>query len=466
MRYFPFISRAPSFEDEDKSRAAALLHFILVSTSLANIAAILARPFLPAGQTLGPVSANIFIQLVLIALFFLMWKGQVRLAGFILTAFMWMLLSLGAYANSGILNPIFGAQTVVIVMAGLLIGEAAGLGFAVFSSAFGWWLVQLAETGKYPGEMGSITTQVTWMNDTTAFVLTGLMLFLSLRTIREARKQTAQHTRSRRYSDERYRALVENAPDTIFTLDQQHRISYLSRSTLAPVETLIGKAVYDFLHPDSRDAYRAAVSRVLELGSVEQIEVQNLRPGEQSSWYSVRFAPIREAGKVIEVTAISTDITNHKLADTALRSSEERYHHALDSLLEGAQIIGFDWRYLYVNDTVAGHGREAKERLLRSTMIEVYPGIENTPMFATLRTCMEERTAQQIENEFVYPDGSKAWFELSVQPVPEGIFILSLDVTERKRSEAALRESEARLRGRIESAMDAIITIDESQHLV
>ena len=118
MKYLSFIIHAPSFEDADKSRAAALLHFILVATSIANIVAILARPFLLAGQTLGPVSANIVILLAQIGLFILMWKGRVRLAGFLLTVFMWLILSLGAYANTGILNPVFGAQTVVIVMAG------------------------------------------------------------------------------------------------------------------------------------------------------------------------------------------------------------------------------------------------------------------------------------------------------------------------------------------------------------
>ena len=47
---------------------------------------------------------------------------------------------------------------------------------------------------------------------------------------------------------------------------------------------------------------------------------------------------------------------------------------------------------------------------------------------------MEERTTARIVNEFLYADGSKASFELSVQPVPEGLFILSLDVTERSKA--------------------------------
>ena len=44
-----------------------------------------------------------------------------------------------------------------------------------------------------------------------------------------------------------------------------------------------------------------------------------------------------------------------------------------------------------------------------------------------------------FENEFEYPDGSKAWFELSVQLVPEGIIVLSIDITEQRRVEEHVR---------------------------
>ncbi len=112
---------------------------------------------------------------------------------------------------------------------------------------------------------------------------------------------------------------------------------------------------------------------------------------------------------------------------------EERYQRLFDTLLEGCQLIGFDWRYLYVNNTAASHGHSTKDELVGYTMMERYPGIEQTPMFAILARCMQERTVENIENKFVYPDGTTAWFELRVRPVPDGIFILSVDITARKR---------------------------------
>ncbi|MFC1913654.1 ATP-binding protein [Chloroflexota bacterium] len=121
-------------------------------------------------------------------------------------------------------------------------------------------------------------------------------------------------------------------------------------------------------------------------------------------------------------------------SERELRDSERRYHYTLDNMLEGCQVIDFDWRYLYVNDAAARHGKQTEKALLGHTMMEMYPGIEDTAVFAELKRCMESRTSCHIENEFTFPDGNKGRFELSIIPVPEGISVLSIDITERKRS--------------------------------
>ena len=68
-------------------------------------------------------------------------------------------------------------------------------------------------------------------------------------------------------------------------------------------------------------------------------------------------------------------------------------------------------------------------------MMACFPGIENTPMFKKLEHCMATRTHALLLNEFTFPDNSIGWFELRIEPVPEGLFILSMDVTERRRAE-------------------------------
>jgi PAS domain S-box-containing protein len=131
----------------------------------------------------------------------------------------------------------------------------------------------------------------------------------------------------------------------------------------------------------------------------------------------------------------------HKQAEDALRVSEKRYRTTLDGMLEGCQIIDSEWRYVYLNDAAIRHSRRAREDLLGRTMMEAYPGIEDTEMFAQLRCCIQDRTSHRMENEFTYAGGNKGWFELSIEPVPEGALVLSQDITERKRVEVKLQTS-------------------------
>ncbi len=132
---------------------------------------------------------------------------------------------------------------------------------------------------------------------------------------------------------------------------------------------------------------------------------------------------------------LTREIIERRKAETEIVNQEKRYRDTLENMLEGCQIIDFDWKYIYVNSGAGRHGRMTQNAPIGRTMMEVYPGIENTPLFARLKRCMQERTPYRMENEFVFPDGSRAWFELSIQPVPEGIFILSLDISERKQAE-------------------------------
>jgi len=57
--------------------------------------------------------------------------------------------------------------------------------------------------------------------------------------------------------------------------------------------------------------------------------------------------------------------------------------------------------------------------------------------------------AEHFETEFIFPNGTKADYELSIQPIPEGIFILSIDITERKRAAEAIRRMNAELEERV-----------------
>jgi two-component system, cell cycle sensor histidine kinase and response regulator CckA len=127
---------------------------------------------------------------------------------------------------------------------------------------------------------------------------------------------------------------------------------------------------------------------------------------------------------------------------SAATAGESALRVSIDTLLEGVQVLGFDWTYVYLNAAACQHGRRPREELLGRTMMECYPGIENTPLFATLERVMRTRRGERLATEFVYPDGQRGWFELHVEPVPDGICILSVDISEQRRVQAQFQQAQ------------------------
>jgi PAS domain S-box-containing protein len=247
-------------------------------------------------------------------------------------------------------------------------------------------------------------------------------------------------------------SIVENIPDMIFIKDAQKlnfmRINKAGENLLGyKTEDLIGKNDSDFFPKEQADFFTKNDRYVLETIKQCDIPEEPIETKNGKRILHTKKIPILDKdGKPAYLLGISEDITERKLTYEALQKSEERFRQTLDNMLEGCQIVGFDFCYLYVNDSVAKHGRKNKEELLGRKMMEVYPGIENTNVFRVINRCLNERISEHMINEFIYPDGSVGWFELSVQPVPEGVFILSYDISDRIQTEEALHISEERYR--------------------
>jgi PAS domain S-box-containing protein len=110
-----------------------------------------------------------------------------------------------------------------------------------------------------------------------------------------------------------------------------------------------------------------------------------------------------------------------------------QFKSIFDTLIEGVQIIDLNWYYIYLNQSAIQHSRKKSYELLGNRLMDVYPDIEKSTLFQVLKDCMEFKKYYRIENEFEYPDKVKTWFELSIEPINEGILILSVDITEKKR---------------------------------
>jgi len=247
-------------------------------------------------------------------------------------------------------------------------------------------------------------------------------------------------------SENKLRTVLDATQFPIAIVDlQDDKITYWSRSAL----TLFGHTAptttgwYEIAYPDP-DYRRDVVERWKPFLDKARLSGQPVNTGEYRVTCrdgSVRICELYATFLVDNLVVTFNDITERKRAEKKLHDSEEHLRSTLDNMMEGCQIISFDWRYLFVNNSVVKHSRQTKEALLGHTMMEVYPGIEKTEMFAVLRRCMEERHPQHLENEFAYPDGTKEWFELSIQPIPEGVFILSIDINKRKKVEEEIKSA-------------------------
>lgn len=168
-----------------------------------------------------------------------------------------------------------------------------------------------------------------------------------------------------------------------------------------------------------------------------------------------------------EMAELRRRIAELEKSETGLKQLEEErinvevhVRRILDNMLEGCMIIGFDWTYLYVNEVAARHGHQSRENLIGRTMLEIYPGVEKSAIFAAYRRCMEERVHQRLESEYTFPDGTTNWYEFSIEPVPEGIFVLSMDITERKRAEEDLKAAHKRFEDVLNSVDSLVYAID------
>jgi len=270
-----------------------------------------------------------------------------------------------------------------------------------------------------------------------------------------------------RETEEKYRNIFEHSQDGIFQSTPAGRFitvnlalariwGYDSPEDVIKSITNIANQIY--VNPEQREEFLQLMDENRE---VHDFEFQAYRKDGSVIWVQENVRTVKNAqGKVQYYEGTVKDITEQKHTLAALRRSEERYRNTLNNMMEGCQIIDYDWRYIYVNDTAAIHGRRKPAEMLMHTMMELYPGVEKTEMFSILQRCMEKRVPERIENEFTFPDGEKGWFELSIQPVPEGLFILSIDISERKRTEIDLKDRETRYRTLFENMPIPVFTKD------
>ncbi|MBI5829704.1 MAG: PAS domain S-box protein, partial [Chloroflexi bacterium] len=154
------------------------------------------------------------------------------------------------------------------------------------------------------------------------------------------------------------------------------------------------------------------------------------------------------------------DITERKQAEDALRESEERYRTLVEYASDGIFLSDAQGRYLDVNPRACDMLGYSREELLSMSIADVIAPEELAARpirFDELRAGKALISERQLRRR----DGSFLEVEISARILPDGrLQGIARDITERKRAEAALRESEDRYRDLVENSQDLICTHD------
>lgn len=137
-------------------------------------------------------------------------------------------------------------------------------------------------------------------------------------------------------------ALVEQSQNMMMTADTSERIRFVNFTIPGlTYEQVIGRSVYDFVLPEDHERCRAIFRKVLESGVPDSYDIRSYAAtGPQ--WYVVRVGPIRDAGRIVGFTMITTDITNLKTAQLQLEQSNRELEQSNRELESFASVASHD----------------------------------------------------------------------------------------------------------------------------
>ena len=252
-----------------------------------------------------------------------------------------------------------------------------------------------------------------------------------------------------RASEERWRSLVENAPVAILTLDRDASVLSVNRSiTGRPVSEYLGRAVYEFLHPDHRERGRAMVEAILGGGPPATGEFPIIGPDGAVFWFLVGIAPIVPSRPADGVILVASDINKRRLVEEALRESRQRFSDIVRSLGDWVWEVDTSSRLTYSSPQIEGLlGYTADEMLGRSPSDSVTPE-DRARYLAGMEALMRSPGPfRDLEIWHLHRDGHRVCLEVSGVPVYDAKGVLrgfrgvAHDVTERLREEAEVQQA-------------------------
>ncbi|MBE9127447.1 MULTISPECIES: PAS domain-containing protein [unclassified Coleofasciculus] len=270
-------------------------------------------------------------------------------------------------------------------------------------------------------------------------------------------------------SQDRLNSILSSLKDVVWSFDPRiSKLLYLNSAT----EKVYGRNIGEFfqnlnlwqevVYPEDRPIVERANVALWETGS-KDVDYRIVRPDGEIRWIRERSHLIYDTnGTPIRIDSIATDISERQGAEEALRLSEKRFRLAVEHLPDVFVIYDAQRRYQFVNTQGIQRSGKSLEAHLGRTDEQVWPKEITDAYLPILKRVVETRSLQSAECTITVPPNDS--FTMVVKYVPlldergEIYQILGLthDITERKRTEEALRHSQERLNSILSSLEDVV----------
>jgi PAS domain S-box-containing protein len=265
-----------------------------------------------------------------------------------------------------------------------------------------------------------------------------------------------------RESEERYRSLVEAQPDPICRFLPDTTLTFVNRAYAEfygrEPEDLVGRRWLDFAAKDERPRFLDELSSFTPANPEGHEETRSTRADREVRWYLCHlYGFFDHAGKIVSFQTFGTDITPRKRAEERLAEQLGLLTAITDSAADAIFVSDGEERVTLMNpaaERIFGWSRqELTGQKLHDAIHDRHPDGRPYPASECplSRVYATGETLVRHEDVFFRKDGSPVPVACSNAPLViegriAGSVLVAHDITERKRSEAALRESEARYR--------------------